>query len=401
MAIDKRKNKDGSCSYRVRIFIEGKLTQTKSFNKKVDAVNWEASQKHNINMQANFPDKIRTCSVEELYHKWLREHATNHKAASSVVRDKQIFKDYLKKNIGNKKAHLVTSEEIEKIKQKLIEEDRLTNKSINNILQVIKTIFNFGIKRKCLKFNPLSCVSMLPVDQEAFDYWSFDESIRFLKYASSKHKNDRAIYVLYLLCLKTGMRIGEAVALKWDCVDLGNKIITIKRSFDTARQNIQDTTKGRKIRHVGICNELLPELLSLFNKQDKSDFVLPNKNGGFIDYNNLRERHFEKDIHSAGVKKIRIHDMRHTYASTYLIKGGDIFSLNKTLGHSDIKTTMRYAHLAQGQKVEIANVINYGLNEANNIIEFGQTVHTLSTDDFFKNEEGLKTAVGFGSGARI
>jgi len=363
MAIDKRENKDGLCSYRARIFLDGKLTQTKSFKRKADAEKWEASQKHNINVQENFPDAIKQSTVEDLYNKWLRDHAENHKAASSVVRDKQIYRDYIKDYIWDKKAHLVTPEQIESIKQVLIDEDRLSDKSINNVLQLIKAIFNFGIKRRYLKFNPMSSVSMLSVDEQTFDFWSIDETIKFLKTASNKYSKDRMQYVLYLVCLKTGMRIGEVVSLKWDCVDLDNKIITVKRSFDTAGQNIQETTKGKKIRYVGICDELLPELQALRNKKSRSDFVLPNENGNFIDYNNFRERVFEKDIKAAEVKRIRIHDMRHTYASTFVMQGGHLYDLQQTLGHADSKTTMKYAHLSPEHKVKIANVIGYGLNK--------------------------------------
>jgi len=381
MAIDKRRNKDGSYSYRVRIFIKGKVVDRATFHGE-DASNrankWERKRQVELDNQDNFPDAIKHSTLEELFDKWLREHAENHKAASSVVRDKQIYRDYIKDYIGQKKVHLVVAEDIEGIKQDLIDEDRLSEKSINNILQVIRTVFNFGIKRRYVRFNPMSSVSMMTIDEQTFDYWSLDETIKFLMAMSEKYREDRIPYVLYLICLKTGMRIGEVVSLKWDCIDFTNRIITVKRTFDTANQNIKETTKGKKIRYIGISDELFPELLALRNQKSTSDFVLPNQCGNFIDYNNFRERVFEKDIQHTGIKRIRLHDLRHTFASQYVMSSGSLQDLQDILGHSEIKTTKRYAHLSPNYKVKIANVLSYGLNKPINVIEFNPTVHSLS-----------------------
>jgi len=89
----------------------------------------------------------------------------------------------------------------------------------------------------------------------------------------------------------------------------------------------------------------------------EQNLVFSNHCGNPIDLHNFRKRHFLKDIQEAGVPEIRIHDLRHTYASQYMMSGGNIFDLQKILGHSDLKMTMRYAHLSRGHIVDKANLL--------------------------------------------
>jgi integrase len=134
----------------------------------------------------------------------------------------------------------------------------------------------------------------------------------------------------------TGMRIGEIVALEWNDVDFERKIIVVRRSYG-------GRTKSGKVRYVPINSKLL-SILEACSKNRKSDLVFPDKDGNMrsIDFRTEMKRAAKK----AGIRRIRMHDLRHTFASNYVIKGGNILSLQKILGHSTINMTLRYAHLA-------------------------------------------------------
>ena len=83
-----------------------------------------------------------------------------------------------------------------------------------------------------------------------------------------------------------------------------------------------------------------------FKERLNDQFVFTEPNGDHLDYNHVTERYFMVAQREAGLSKIiRFHDLRHTFASHFMMNGGNLYTLQKLLGHSDIQTTMIYAHL--------------------------------------------------------
>jgi len=83
-----------------------------------------------------------------------------------------------------------------------------------------------------------------------------------------------------------------------------------------------------------------------FKERLNDQFVFTEEGGNHLDYNHVTERHFMVAQKDAGLSKIiRFHDLRHTFASHFMMNGGNLYTLQKLLGHSDIQTTMIYAHL--------------------------------------------------------
>jgi len=139
----------------------------------------------------------------------------------------------------------------------------------------------------------------------------------------------------------TGMRKAELENLEWSDIDLRRRKIRIRR-----KKTWRPKTGEREIP----INE---DLLSLFtrlkrenNKSIKSALVFPDKNGTRLGANRLRVRLIEI-AEKAGIKNLtQIHALRHTFASHLVMKGVDLPTVQKLMGHSDIQTTMIYAHLA-------------------------------------------------------
>ena len=87
-------------------------------------------------------------------------------------------------------------------------------------------------------------------------------------------------------------------------------------------------------------------LMERFKGRLNDEFVFTDSIGNHLDYCHLTERHFMVAQREAGLSKIiRFHDLRHTFASHFMMNGGNLYTLQKLLGHSDIETTMIYAHL--------------------------------------------------------
>ncbi len=140
---------------------------------------------------------------------------------------------------------------------------------------------------------------------------------------------------VFLTLANTGMRLGELINLEWTDVDFERRTITIK---------VKDfwEPKNSKPRVIPMTNKLVEVLKDL--KKD-SRWVFTTRNGRQLNRNHLRER-LVKVCMNIGIELANIHTFRHTFASHLIMKGVDLPTIQKLMGHSDIKTTMIYAHLA-------------------------------------------------------
>jgi integrase len=158
-----------------------------------------------------------------------------------------------------------------------------------------------------------------------------------------------------MLCaLRTGMRLGELKALQWSDIDFENRQIEVRRS---CRRGIVSDPKNHKRRRVDMTPHLAETLQDLRLAQKKraikngrpfSDYVFANNRGEIF----LRvpfENALHKCLKAANLRRMRIHDLRHTYANIRISRGHNIGDVSKQLGHSSIKITFDiYGHLQPG-----------------------------------------------------
>jgi integrase len=149
------------------------------------------------------------------------------------------------------------------------------------------------------------------------------------------------------------MRVGELSGLQWGDIDFNGKFITVRRCFTRGRE---EQTKTGKQRRVDMSDTLAETLLTHrkrlreeWLKEGKNEipkWVFPNQEGNPLEYYNLKHRHFEKCLEKAGLRRIRFHDLRHTFASLLIQNGESLAYVKDQLGHSSIKMTVDvYGHL--------------------------------------------------------
>lgn len=125
------------------------------------------------------------------------------------------------------------------------------------------------------------------------------------------------------------------------------------------RDGLRDTTKTNRGRHVPM-NANVRGILKKRLRSANSRYVFANDEGKTISYNHITQRHFKKAQRAAKVSKvIRFHDLRHTFASHFMMNGGNLYTLQKLLGHTDIKTTMIYAHLDEKFLKQASEVVSF------------------------------------------
>jgi len=165
-------------------------------------------------------------------------------------------------------------------------------------------------------------------------------------------------YPLFLTALRTGMRLGELIALQPGDLDFNGGFIEIRRAFSRGRLTTPKSGKSRRVdMSNGLAETLKQYLISRKTETLKKGWGEPpellfyNEAGNRIDINGIRKRVFYKCLEKAGLRRIRIHDLRHTYATLRISKGDNILDVSKQLGHHSIKITLdTYAHWMPGGK---------------------------------------------------
>jgi integrase len=191
--------------------------------------------------------------------------------------------------------------------------------------------------------NPADLVEVNRPDDRR-DRYLAEEEIRRLKksldqkmYRTGAKVINRTFYrlrLLVLIALTTGMRIAEIFALKWRDVLYSEELIAVRSKL-----------KGGEMRYVPMPPELAAEVRR-FPAVIGEDRIFPPKRGATGERQRV-EGSFETVLTMARISGLRFHDLRHSFASWYMMNGGDLYELAKILGHSNIKMTERYAKLAK------------------------------------------------------
>lgn len=232
----------------------------------------------------------------------------------------------------------------------------LSTSTVSYMKSCISGVLNVAVDDEMLVANPAHRLGKIFKKKNTKDDivpYSREELGEFLKLF---HKNFPEHYPMLLTLARTGMRIGEVTALQWDDIDFENRSIHVQRTF--SRGDI-GTPKSGKDRLVDMSNQLSKVLHGL-KEQRKIDigekgwkklpqWVFVNEVGSSLDIHNWRNRIFYKAIETSGLKKIRIHDLRHTYASLLIEAGESLTYIRDQLGHHSISFTVDiYGHLTPG-----------------------------------------------------
>ena len=237
-----------------------------------------------------------------------------------------MIQRYLDKRMGEPKEHRT-------LKGKSSEErtasglGKLKPSTINRELMCMSAIFREGVKRGYLEKNPCKGIKQLAEQNQIVRYLSDDEETAILNACSDTMKP------IVLCALHTGMRREEMLSLKWQEVDLEQRLIRVRFS------------KSKKSRYIPVNDQLL-EVLKALPRWDDCEYVFANPD--------TRNRWFDikvawaYTIRRSKVKNFRFHDLRHTFASRLVQSGVQIQVVQELLGHATLEMTQRYAHLAPG-----------------------------------------------------
>ena len=251
-----------------------------------------------------------------------------------------FFKDYDFENITN--TEIIKFTRVLQSKKSIKTGDDLSPKTINTILNVLKSIIKYAIKNDLIKNDFSKYINLLNVDNARERFLTKDE----ISTLFANTKDDETLFLYFKLALNTGARLSTLQNIYKKDIDFTHSLLALK---DFKNNSTYKT----------FLNE---ELLRLLNKRVEG--LNPNEKI-FVSNPERRMRQILDDLFNVGIdkndrkNKVVFHTLRHTFASHLAINGVPIFTIQKLMNHKEIKMTLRYAKLSPDSGREA--LINLGL----------------------------------------
>ena len=288
--------------------------------------------------------------------RWLTDYAAIEKAETSKAEDERLIRLYLAPAFGPLQLGALRKTHLLELRAKLKRTESrygrpLAPKTVNNVLTLAKTMLKTAVAWEILRRDITEGVDMLPKDEQAFAFWTAEERDLFIE--RCRALPDRPFAELVLVAAHTGLRAGELRALKRHQLDFQTRQIRVDASYSAKLKCRFDRTKNRRVAFVPMNDTVYESLVvrSVHNWEGDRpvfDEVL------FRDLGNK----FRRRCRQTGSREIRFHDLRHTCASTLVMAGVPLYTVQRLMRHKSIAMTERYAHLAPDYLAEAANAIS-------------------------------------------
>ena len=286
-------------------------------------------------------------SYREFVCEWFENYVRINNKPSEIAGKKRTLTAHLLPYFGDLRIDEISGLDIEKYKRKKLESG-LSKKTINNHLTIFSTCLKTA--KEWHNIDCLSKIKRFKIEPKEMDFLS-EKELQCLLYNSTGIWHN-----MILLSAKTGLRRGELIGLKWEDINFNNRTLNVRRSIVN---NIEGSPKSNKHRTIPIGKELFYKLWEI---RQKKGYVFQVKPGHHIGARTCHDN-LSKICKRAGLRTIGWHTLRHTFASHLAMKGAPVFAIKELMGHADIQTTMRYAHLAPSTLEAAISVLEPGYKD--------------------------------------
>ena len=271
---------------------------------------------------------------EEYYIPYIKMHIKSYETNISV------FKNHILPKFRNSAMNDITKKDIMQLHTNMVQKKKLAPATANKVLIFISHAFNVAMQLeiKGIEVNPASKIKPYLLNNARERYLTKDEATRLIDAINQTEQNIHLKYIIPMLIL-TGARRGEVLKAKHEDFNLNQLCWTIP------------TSKSGKKRVLPITPQLL-ELYKSIPKDDTPYLFASAKSKKpyvtiYVSWNSARTR--------AGLKDLRMHDLRHSFASALVNNGRSLYEVQTLLGHSTSKMTQRYAHLSNENLMKAAS----------------------------------------------
>ena len=313
-----------------------------------------ATKKEALGFERDFLEKQSAnpdMTFQNLYEIYMEDMAARLKQ-STLLTKKTVLQTHILPFFGSKPINEIKASDVRRWQAKLMSSpNNYSQTYLKKINTELNSIINYAKRFYDLNTNPCGKAGTIgKAKAEEMDYWTYDEYIAFREGVKDKSLSYICFEVLYW----TGMREGELLALSPADIDLDNKTISINRTYQRIEgKDVFTSPKTRKSkRKIPIPDFLCQELSDYI----QSRYMLDADERLFPVTKSYLSHEMIRGCKNTGVKKIRIHDIRHSHASLLINQGCDALMLADRLGHEKVSTTLNtYSHLFPHKQQELVH----------------------------------------------
>ena len=313
-----------------------------------------ATKKEALGFERDFLEKQSAnpdMTFQNLYEIYMEDMAARLKQ-STLLTKKAVLQTHILPFFSSKPINEIKASDVRRWQAKLMSSpNNYSQTYLKKINTELNSIINYAKRFYDLNTNPCGKAGTIgKAKAEEMDYWTYDEYIAFREGVKDKPLSYICFEVLYW----TGMREGELLALSLADIDFDNKTISINRTYLRIEgKDVFTSPKTRKSkRKIPIPDFLCQELSDYI----QSRYMLDADERLFPVTKSYLSHEMIRGCKNTGVKKIRIHDIRHSHASLLINQGCDALMLADRLGHEKVSTTLNtYSHLFPHKQQELVH----------------------------------------------
>ncbi len=303
--------------------------------------------------------------LKELLQNWVDKYAKLTLKERSYNGYADIIRLHINPILGNYNIQDITPAilqdyVIEKLKTgNLITHQPLASNTVCRIVSVLKQAFTLAINLDLISKNPTTIIKFSTTSEKEVLALTREEQKMVEEYCFKSNKNN---YIGIIICLYTGIRLGELLALTWNDIDFNKKYLYIKKTSYTVKINgkntiVTNTPKTKKSNRLIPIPAKLIQLLAIYKSKSNSEYIIHTYKNTMVEMRSY-QRTFESILNKCKIKHYNFHCLRHTFATRALELGIDIKTLSEILGHTSVAITLnRYTHSLLEYKVQEMNKI--------------------------------------------
>ena len=309
-------------------------------------------------------------TVKTYFANWLQQYQYPRLKPSSYDRLESTVVNHIYPHIGGLKIDRVTRDQVQTLINQLYQKEKLSYSSVKKVYVALNACYKHALIEGVVSRNPCVGVTLPSPKERTKEIQAMTEDE--IERMKNKILSSPCCYSnAYLLILNTGLRMGEALSLRWDDVDFDNKTITVTKNnvlikkrnisgesiggYELQTQNSTKTANGNRLIPI---NRTAEEALLALKENNSTPYVIANSRQKQVLPSNF-ERSFQRILTSAGIAPYGVHALRHTFASMLFSKGIDVKIVSKLLGHSSVKITYdTYVHLFEEDINHVTDVLD-------------------------------------------
>ena len=229
---------------------------------------------------------------------------------------------------------------------------KLSTNTVYGIYSILKQVFNFALSLNLLKNNACNMIKLPTITEKPISAFSLQEQKKIEEFCLKGKLN----YLGIVICLYTGLRLGELLALTWDDIDFNSKTLLVSKTiYLSHNQIIIDTPKTRtSTRQIPIAENIL-SILKKIKEESTSNYIISSNKNTYV-LPRTYQRAYKNILKKCGIKYKNFHCLRHTFATRSLEIGMDVKTLAEIMGHNNPSITLnRYSHSLIEHKRKMIN----------------------------------------------